>query len=228
MLFCKLTMRLPATTAFILLFVVATSATSAPGEKHDTTPPAKPEIIRVSEKRSNLLLFQAGGEVFAGNLGKSELTAIAVPGTVVSTDEGRVVLHIGRLLVLSGKTQVDIGMRLGTIRLARDSSALIEVRLGKPVPVMCTGGRAAPVKIRTRGRLGQFIWLQPSEELLLSDRVLPAEAGTPADGLERKSLPVSETGGLAVAKNSLKLGEFIKSELKNPGTQASLGSAHGR
>lgn len=214
------------TIVFIALLVSAASAVCAPAAKENAGLPARLETIRVSEKRSNLLLFQAGDQVAAGNIGKSELTAIGAPGTVISTDDGRVVLHTGRFLVLSGKAQLDVGMRLGTVRLSRDSSAVIEVRPGKPVRIMCTGGRAAPAKIRTRGRLGQVIWLRPGEELVISDRVMPADAHVPPDGIERRALPIAaETRGLELGKNSFKLAEFIKSEVKNPNTQMSLACA---
>src|SRR4030095_14399888 len=215
--------------ALISLLIVAAPALCAPGASEASSAAAKTETIRVSEKRCNLWLFQAAGQVAARNIGKSEVTAIGSPGTVISTDDGRIVLHTGRLLVLSGKTQLDVGMRLGTVRLARNSSALIEVRLGKPVSVMCTGGQAAPAKVRTRGKLGQVIWLHPGEELVLFDRPLPAEGFDPGDGIARKALPfAAETRGMELAKNSFRLADFVKSEVKNAQTKASLEVPAGR
>ena len=205
-------MLLPGLTVVLLLLVLAAAA--APAAESGSSRAPRVETIRVSERRSNLLLFNTGKELLARPIGRSELVALGSPGTLVSIDEGRLVFHTGRLLVATGKTSLDIGMRLGTLRIAAHAAVVVDAHPHLPARVMCVGGSGGPVvKIKTRGRLGQIVWLSPGEELVLSDRLLNPEAHAPPDGLKRRALPLGvEVRGLELAKNSFSVSELFKQE----------------
>lgn len=198
----------------VVLLSLAVAAAVAQALEPGSTRAPRVETIRVSERRSNLLLFSTGKETLARPIGRSELVALGAPGTLVSIDEGRLVFHTGRLVVATGKTSQDIGMRLSTLRIAANAAVVVEAHPHLPVRVMCAGGAGGPVvKVKTRGRLGQIVWLSPGEELVLSDRLLNPEANTPSDGLQRRALPSGvEVRGLELAKNSFALSELFKQE----------------
>ncbi|HEY9870494.1 MAG TPA: hypothetical protein V6D08_15120, partial [Candidatus Obscuribacterales bacterium] len=201
-----------------LLYLAVAAAVAQAAESGSARAP-RVETIRVSERRSNLLLFNTGREILARPIGRSELVALGSPGTLVSIDEGRLVFHTGRLLVATGKTSLDVGMRLGTLRIPANVAVVVDAHPHVPVRVMCVGGTGGPVvKVKTRGRLGQIVWLSPGEELVLFDRLLNPEANTPADGLQRRALPIGvEVRGLELAKNAFSVSDLFKQESERAG-----------
>ena len=143
-----------------------------------------PEIIRVNEKRTNLLLFTSGYEALYGNLaGATDVLGLGTLGTTLSRDDNRYVLHTGRLLIDNGKQPFSISTRLCSVRLNADATVVIEVHPRKPVRITAlAGARDSAVVVKARGKRGQSFALKPGEELVLADSVLAPEDEAPSDG----------------------------------------------
>ena len=136
-----------------------------------------PEIFRVNEKRTNLLLFTSGYEALYGNLdGATDVLGLGTLGTTLSRDDNRYVLHTGRLFIDNGKQPFSISTRLCSVRVNADATVVIEVHPRKPVRITAlSGARESAVVIKARGRKGQSFALKPGEELVLADSVLSPE-----------------------------------------------------
>ncbi len=176
---------------------------------------SRPEIIRVNEKRTNLLLFTSGYEALCGNIGgASEVLGLGTLGTTLSQDDNRYVLHTGRLFIDNGKQPFTISTRLCSVRVNPDAAVVIEVHPRKPVRVTALAGGQSAVVIKARGKRGQSFTLKPGEELMLADSVLAPEDQEPSDGLKRVDLPVfSEVRGLDIKKQGVPLDEFVEQEV---------------
>lgn len=165
--------------------------------------PQQPEIIRVNEKRTNLLLFNTGTEAISGNIaGAADVLMLGSIGTVLSTDMDRLVLHTGRLVLDTGKTQLALSTRLASVTIRPNSAVVIEVHPRKPVRIMAIGGaNQDDVMVKTRGKRGQIIWLKPGEEVVITDSVLPKEDLLPSDGVARQELTMAiQAKGLDIRK----------------------------
>jgi hypothetical protein len=165
--------------------------------------PQQPEIIRVNEKRTNLLLFNTGAEAITGTIGgAADVFLLGTLGTVVSTDLDRLVLHTGRLDIDTGKAQLAISTRLASVTVRPNSAVVIEVHPRKPVRIMAIGGANQDnVMVKTRGKRGQIIWLKPGEEVVITDSVLPKEDLLPSDGVARQELTMAiQAKGLDIRK----------------------------
>jgi len=204
----------PSLCALLSWFCSGLPLPAAASDQPGAATAARSEVIRVSERRSNLLLFNSGDEIITGTIdGGSQLFAWGSSGTTLSTDQGRMGLHTGRLLVDNGKQPLTIGARLCSIRINPGVTAVIEQHPQQPVRIMVVGGPSKPsLRVKPLGKVGRYIWLLPGEELILSDRTLPEAVDS--DRLERHAAPLAEDiPGLDSRKQSFSREDFARQEL---------------
>lgn len=162
---------------------IALAADATPAER-------KPEVIRVNETRTNLLLFPTGDEVLLDRLSPytSEVFAAGSAGTVLSIDNNRFVFHTGRLFFNSGKNSLTIGTRLANIRLPAETTVILEAHPHKPLRIAVLSG-TGPVHLKIKERRSPEI-LKNGEELYISDTVLPPEQYQSSDSVPRENASV--------------------------------------
>lgn len=98
--------------------------------------------VRVSQQRSDLVLFTTAGQVMQGNIGGStNATAIGGAGTTVSDGKEGLMLHGGKLYANSGKTPMTVVTVYGTITIAPETTAAIEVAPDGSGRLIVLGGK---------------------------------------------------------------------------------------
>ncbi len=126
-------------------------------------------VIRITGNHSELTIFTTSSQVLTGvQSSKSETIALGEQGTAVSVANGGLVLHSGKLLADNGKQELEVTTRLGTVKIASNSTAEIIDEPGGAVHIMALGGGQGAVTVATRG-IVRSIPLGPGEELILSD-----------------------------------------------------------
>jgi hypothetical protein len=130
-----------------------------------TNGPGTSTPVRVSESRSDLLLFTTAGQVMT-NVGSGHHDIIGGRGTVVSATENKVVLHGGQIYANSGAQPLEIATSFGTVILPEGTSAAIVSEPGKESRVVALGGKNpnAKIVIKPRSAGETEIVIQPGEQ----------------------------------------------------------------
>lgn len=209
-------MTLPRTA--VALFLASHLSLSAglcqQSSPSDPTTPATPkrEVIRVNESRTNLLLFPTGEEVFYDALSpaNTDVFLAGAAGTTLSIDNSRLVFHTGQLFLNSGKNILTVGTRLANIRLAPDTTAVLDIHPHKPLRIaILSGNSPAHIKIRERKSTEM---LKTGEELYVSDTVLPAEQYKSSDPVAREDVSTERKSFDARKLLAWHVGEINKKE----------------
>lgn len=144
-------------------------------------------VVRVGERRTDLVLFTSGGQVLSGVVGGSKGgTAVGARGTTVSNDREALVLHGGRLYADAGEQDMVVKASFGNIVLkSGTTAAIVADDQGEGRLVVLGGGENAEVLLTPPGS-NTPVALKPGEQanIRLEDTTLePAAEGQ--DALKR-------------------------------------------
>ncbi|MBY0549198.1 MAG: hypothetical protein K2W95_18130 [Candidatus Obscuribacterales bacterium] len=122
-------------------------------------------VVRVGERRTDLVLFTSGGQVLSGVVGGSKGgTAVGARGTTVSNDREALVLHGGRLYADAGEQDMVVKASFGNIVLkSGTTAAIVADDQGGGRLVVIGGGENAEVLLTPPGS-NTPVALKPGEQ----------------------------------------------------------------
>ena len=127
-----------------------------------------PVPVRVGEQRNDLVLFTTAGQVMTQVDSKNDgASVIGAGGTVMSSSDEKLILHVGRVFANSGSEPLEISTDFGSIVVPRGSSAAVLSEPGKPSRVVAFGGNTSTsdtLLIRPRGAHGEQFSIAAGEE----------------------------------------------------------------
>lgn len=193
-------------TGHVGTFNTALGITGAPAHNFPT--------IKVSENRSDLMLFTTTGQVLNGDLGGSrKASAIGSRGTAMSVEDQELVLHSGKIYADSGQGPMVISTVFGKLRLTNGASAAVISEPGTPSRVVALGGPAgAAVELTPASENASSIVLHPGEQAVIEMPKQATESG--------------ETSRMVIVKGKAPLSNLLAGESFNPGRALLLSGAN--
>lgn len=140
-------------------------------------------VVKVGERRNDLVLFTSAGQVLTGSVGGSKGgTAVGSRGTTVSNERNALILHGGRIYADSGAGPMKVSASFGNIVLSPGTTAaIVSDQNGEGRLVVLGGGTDANLVFTPTGTSEQ-ITLKPGEEASIR---LEGEAGSVDKGATR-------------------------------------------
>ncbi len=125
-------------------------------------------VVRVGERRTDLVLFTSAGQVLSGVVGGSKGgTAIGSRGTTVSNDRNALILHSGRLYADAGSDEMQVSAPYGKVVLEPGTTAaIVSEQNGEGRLVVLGGGDNAGVSFTPVGSR-EPVTLKPGEQAII-------------------------------------------------------------
>jgi hypothetical protein len=142
--------------------------------QHMQMPEISQPMIRISERRPDVMLFTTSNQVMSGDLTGSPGTVIVgTHGTAVSASSDGVILHTGAVVADSGDEPASIITKSGKVTIGSDTTAAVISSADNGVRVVAVAGkneRDAKVTFKANGGQEQTFELKPGQELIVADR----------------------------------------------------------